>query len=136
MLFMSLGTKSYSQWFKGATNKVSNALSCHNNWDDEALTNIFCQFCPSQIPSHFKIVPLPKEITSWLIALLQKLPVNQLVKEKHTRSKLGCGNIGESTKSSLEMRTSSSNPSPGTSKSSSLELLPWLCVKNGFRTSS
>ena len=136
MLFMSLGTKSYSQWFKGATNKVSDAFSCNDDQDNKALTNIFCQFCPSQIPSHFKIVPLPKEITSWLIALLQKLPVNQLVKEKHTRSKLGCGNIGESTKSSLEMRTSSSNPSPGTSKSSSLELLPWLCVKNGFRTSS
>jgi hypothetical protein len=132
-LFKSLGIKSYSQLFKGATNEVSNASSRDDNRDDKALTNIFCQFCPSQIPSHFKKVPLPKEFTSWLIALLQKLPVNQLFKEKHTSSKLEHGNVGESTISSSETRTSSSNPSLGTSKSSSLELLPWLCVKDSFQ---
>jgi hypothetical protein len=114
-------------------NKVFGALSRNNGRDNEAFTNIFRQFCPSQIPSHFKIVPLPPKNTSWLIALLHKLPVNQLFKEKHTRSKLGHGNIGESTISSLETRTSSLNPSPNTSKSSSLELLPWLCVKDGFQ---
>jgi hypothetical protein len=68
-----------------------------------------------------------------LIALLQKLPLNQQFKEKHTRSKLGHGNIGESTISSSEPRTSLSNPSPGINKSSSLELFPWLCMKDGFQ---
>jgi hypothetical protein len=57
-LFMSLGNKSYGQWFQGVTNKVPNALSHDDNWNNEAFTNIFHQFCPSQIPSHFKIVPL------------------------------------------------------------------------------
>ncbi len=131
--FMFLGIKSYSQWFKGAMNKVSDALSRDNDQNDKALTNIFCQFCPSQILSHFKIVPLPKEITSWLIGLLQKLSMNQLFKEKHTRSKLGHGTVGESTISSLETRTSSWNTSPGTSKSISSELLPWLCMKDSFQ---
>jgi hypothetical protein len=73
---MSLGIKSYSQWFKGESNEVSDALSCDDDRDDEELINIFCAFCPSQIPSHFRIVPLLSKITSWLIALLQKLPVS------------------------------------------------------------
>jgi hypothetical protein len=74
---MSLGIKNYSQWFKGESNEVSDALSRNDDWDNEELINIFCAFCPSQIPSHFRIVPLPSKITSWLIALLQKLPMNQ-----------------------------------------------------------
>jgi hypothetical protein len=76
-LFMSLGIKNYSQWFKGESNEVLDALSRDNNRDDKELINFFCAFCPSQIPSHFRIVRLPRKITSWLIALLQKLPVNQ-----------------------------------------------------------
>ncbi len=39
-LFMSLGLKSYSQWFKGEANKVSDALSCDNNRSDDKLTKI------------------------------------------------------------------------------------------------
>ncbi len=76
-LFMSLGIKNYSQWFKAGSDEVSDALSCNDDWDDKELINIFHAFCPSQIPSHFRIVPLPRKITSWLIALLQKLPVSQ-----------------------------------------------------------
>ncbi len=52
-----------------------------------------------------QIVPLPNAIISWLIALLQKLPVNQLW------SKLGHGNVGDSTTISSERMTFSSNPS-------------------------
>ncbi len=90
-------------------------------------------YYPSQIPNHFKIVPLPNKITSWLIALMHKLPMNQQFKETHPRSKLGHGEDGEGTTKSSEMATSSSNPSPDTSKSSLLELLPWLCVKDSFQ---
>jgi hypothetical protein len=86
-LFISFGIKSYSQWFKGTSNEVSDALSCDDDSDDKELT-FFCINCPSQIPSHFKTVPLPNKITSWLIALLHKLTVNQQFKETHTRSKL------------------------------------------------
>jgi hypothetical protein len=131
-LLMSLGIKNYSQWFKGESNEVSNALSRDNNRDDEELINIFCAFCHSQIPSHFRIVPLPSKITSWLIALLQKLPVNQQFNEVHTQSKLGRGNNGASTTNALGTTTSSSNISHNINVSKSSEPLPWLCKKDGF----
>ncbi len=73
---MLLGLKSYSQWFKGELNEVADALSRDIDRNDGELTNIFCTFCKLQIPNHFKIQPLPKEITSWLTVLLLKLPVN------------------------------------------------------------
>jgi hypothetical protein len=41
MLFMSLGVKNFSQWFKGESNKVSDALSRDNDRDDKEPTNIF-----------------------------------------------------------------------------------------------
>ncbi len=132
-LFMSLGIKNYSQWFKGESNEVSNTLSCDDNRDDkELLINIFCAFCPSQIPSHFRIVPLPSKITSWLIALLQKSPVNQQFNEVHTQSKLGHGNDGASTTNALGTMTSSLNISHDINKSKSSEPLPWLCKKESF----
>jgi hypothetical protein len=67
-----------------------------------------------------------------LIALLQKLPVNQQFNEVHTRSKLGRGNNGASTTHALGTRTSSSNISHHINKSKSLEPLPWLCEKDSF----
>ena len=68
-------TKNYSQWFRGWMNDVSDALSRDDDRSDNELINIFLSFTPSQIPDHFKIVPLPREISSWLISLLQRLPV-------------------------------------------------------------
>ena len=40
-LFMLLGLKSYSQWFKGECNEVADTLSMDDNRSDEDLTNIF-----------------------------------------------------------------------------------------------
>jgi hypothetical protein len=131
-LFMSLGIKNYIQWFKGESDEVSNTLSHDNDRDDKELINIFCAFCPSQTPSHFRIVPLPSKITSWLIALLQKLPVNHQFNEVHMQSKLGHGNDGVSTTNALGTMTSSSNISHDINKSKSLEPLRWLCEKDGF----
>ncbi len=131
-LFMSLGIKNYSQWFKGESNEVSDALSRNDDRDDEELINIFRAFCPSQIPSHFRIVSLPRKITSWLIVLLQKLPMNQQFNEVHMRSKLGHGKDGASTTNALGTTTSSSNISHDINESKSLEPLPWLCEKDGF----
>jgi hypothetical protein len=131
--FMSLGIKNYSQWFKGESNEVSDTLSCNDDRDDKELINFFCAFCPSQIASHFRIVPLPSKITSWLIVLLQKLPVNQQFNEVHRRSKLGRGNDGASTTNALGTTTSSSNISHNINESKSSEPLPWLCKKDSFQ---
>jgi hypothetical protein len=72
--YMALGIRDYSQWFPGKENIVANSLSCNNIRSDEELTLIFCSHCPSQIPNHFKILPLPNKIISRLTALLHRLP--------------------------------------------------------------
>jgi hypothetical protein len=94
MHYMTLGIREYSQWFKGEANMVADALSCENNRSDKELTHIFRTHCPSQIPQHFEIQPLPNKIILWLTALLLKLPMNPQYNEKHTRTKLGCGTGG------------------------------------------
>ena len=58
--------KDYSQWFPGVQNEVADALSRDDNRSDENLTKILTTFCASQISSHFKIVPLSSEISSWV----------------------------------------------------------------------
>jgi hypothetical protein len=61
-LFMSLGIKNYSQWFKGESNEVSNALSRNNDWEDKELINIFCAFCPSQIQATSELYLCPAKL--------------------------------------------------------------------------
>ena len=88
---METGVKNYSQWFAGKFNDVSDALSRDDDRSDDELTSILRSFVPLQVPSHFEIVPLPNEISSWLTLLLQKLPVKEQLLEKHKRTKLGRG---------------------------------------------
>ena len=73
--------KDYSQWFPGAHNDVADALSRDDDRSDEDLINLLKTFCLSQMPSLFKIVPLPAEIVSFLISVLQKLPVKTQLRE-------------------------------------------------------
>jgi hypothetical protein len=75
--YLSRGIREYSQWFHGAENMVTDALSRDDDRSNEELINILCTHCPSQLPRHFKIVPLPSKITSWLTLLLLWLPVKQ-----------------------------------------------------------
>jgi hypothetical protein len=58
---MVLGIRDYSQWFLGKDNIIANILSRDDNRLDKELTLIFCTDCPSQIPDHFKILPLPNK---------------------------------------------------------------------------
>ncbi len=101
---MFLRLKSYSQWFKGEANEVSDALSCNDDRINDKLTNIIKTFCPSQVPSCFEIHRLPNKITSWLTALLLKLPVSKQLKEAHMRSKLGRGGAGKNILSLSESK--------------------------------
>ena len=133
MHYMTLGIREYSQWFKGEANVVADALSRDNDRSDEELTHIFRTHCPSQIPQHFEIQPLPNEIISWLTALLLKLPANPQYNEKHTRTKLGRGTGGQPTAVGLDSATHSSMTSPALQKSSSSVPLPWLCAKHDFQ---
>ena len=130
---LEFGVKDYSQWFPGEHNVVSDALSRDDDRSDQELTNIFKLFCSSQIPSHFKIVPLPAEIVSFLTSVLLKLPEKMQLQEKHTRTKLGRGPDGKNIASQSELvKTSSLTPFLGMTESDSWEPLPWLCAKEGF----
>jgi hypothetical protein len=89
--------------------------------------------CPSQIPEHFVIQPLHNKITSWLTALLLRLPVKLQLQEKHTRTKLGCGHDGQPTAAGLDPQTHSLTTSHATHESNSLGPSPWLCRKPSFQ---
>ena len=127
--FLDREIKDYSQWFRGRENVVADALSRDDDRTDEELTNILHTFCAQQTPKHFKILPLPKEISSWLISLLQRLSVKEQLQERHTRTKLGRGSDGASIANPLALSTSTSTASAGGSESGSWEPSPWLCVK-------
>jgi hypothetical protein len=133
ILLLKAGIKEYSQWFPGQENNVTDALLCDFDCSDAALTQILHDTCPSQLPQHFHIAPLPNEISSWLTSLLQKLPVREQLREAHTRTKLGRGDASPDTSSPSESATtSSSTPSQDPNEARSLVPLPWLSVKGDF----
>jgi hypothetical protein len=131
MDFNDHGIKSYSQWFPGKENIVADALSRDDDRSDEELTSILFRFAPHQMPNHFRIVPLPSEIVSWLTSLLSRLPVKEQYREVHTRTKLGRGDDGSNIAHQLDSTTPTLMDSTDTTKSSSWEPLPWLSVKEG-----
>ena len=51
--------KEFSQWFEEKKNQVADALSREFERSDYDLTNTLRSLFPSQLPEHFKIVPLP-----------------------------------------------------------------------------
>jgi hypothetical protein len=87
--YLQTGVREYSQWFHCVENKVADALSRDNDRLDDELTNIFRSHCPSQVPPHFEIVPLPIEIILWLTLLLLWLPQMKELAEVHRRTTLG-----------------------------------------------
>ncbi len=131
--YLSRGIREYSQWFCGAKNMVADALSWDGDRSDEELINILCTHCPSQLPQHFKIVPLPRKMTLWLTSLLLRLPVKQQLVEKHRRTKLWRGtNTPNGANNADSATTYSSMYSPDSTKLRSWAPLPWLSVKGGF----
>ncbi len=102
-LFIDTDVKGYIQWFAGKQNNVANALSQDWHRSDSKLTSIFRFHFPKQMPKYFKISPLPNKISSWLISLLQQLPMREQAAhnnkarawgrwEKYCRS-IGCSNF-------------------------------------------
>ena len=133
-IIMENKIKNYSQWFPAWMNDVSDALSWDDDRSDNKQINIFCSFTPSQIPAHFEIVPLPREISFWPILLLQRLPIKEQLLEQHTRTKPGRGQGGKTTADQLEfLRMNSSTTLPEVNESESWEPLPWLSLKGDFQ---
>ena len=84
-------------------NDVPDALYREDDRSDNELISIFRSFTHLQIPDNFKIVLLPREISSLLILLMQRLPVEEQLREIHTRTKLGRGEGGKTTADQLEL---------------------------------
>jgi hypothetical protein len=112
--------------FAGKLNNVADALSRDWHQDDEELTSILRIHFPQQMPTHFKISPLPNKINSWMILLLQRLPVNEQLREEHMMTNLALGPDGKSTASQLDAETFSWTASASKSEFFCLERLPWL----------
>ena len=134
LLFINNDIKEYSQWFEGKKNQVADALSREFERSDTELTDILRSLFPSQLPQHFKIVPLPKEISSWLTSSLQKLPVKEQLQETHTRAKLDHGDdtYCTSNRSDSDMM-STSTPLQEPNEIGSCALSPWLCGRRDFQ---
>ena len=106
--------KTYSQWFPGEENDVSDSLSRDFHLSDDELTNLYLSQIPSQTPQDFNIRPLPQEIESWLYALLRQLPEMTQSPEQHQKSKLvhGLGGASLSNSSNMTKTNSSTNYRP------------------------
>ncbi len=81
----------FSQWFPGEENGVSDACSRDFHLNDDELTHLILTFLPNQVPFGFKIFPLPIEISSWLICMLQNQPQKEQWNQVQTPSKLSLG---------------------------------------------
>ncbi len=132
--YLSHEIQEFSQWFREADNQVADALSWDDDRTDKELTKILRSHCPSQVPPHFKIVPLPSEIISWLTLLLQRLPQKPESAEEHMRTTLGCGPATPNTATaSASTETISLIECPDSTELLSWGLSPWLYVKGDFR---
>jgi hypothetical protein len=133
-LFMDEDIKGYSQWFAGKLNNVADALSRDWHLSTDELTFLLHRHFPQQTPTHFEISPLPKEISSWLTSLLQRLPVNEGLREEHTTTNLALGDAGKNTASPSAAPISTWTVYPNRNESSCSERLPWLLGADGSRT--
>jgi hypothetical protein len=132
--FMSHKIREYSQWFLGTKNRVADALSRDMDRTDDEITQILFWHVPSQVPTSFKIVPLPNRIVSWMTLLLQRLPTNPQYNEVHTMTTLGCGKDGSNTATPQDSQEMSSlQTSMNNNKHTFSAVLPWLSVKGDFR---
>ncbi len=94
--------------------------------DGKELTSILCLHFPQQMPTHFKTSLILNKISSWLILLLHRLPMNVWLQEKHMMTRLELEHNGTSTASQSDVETSSWTASASKNESSCSEHLPWL----------
>ena len=123
---MDAKIKGYSQWFARNLNNLTDALSRDWHLDGKELTSILRLHFPQQTPTHFLISSLPSEINSWLVLLLQRLPVKERLWENHMATNLAPGPDGRNTATQLDVETSSWLASASKKESSCSEHMSWL----------
>ena len=127
----------YSQWFQGKLNIEADSLSRDTHLTDDELTHLLTSSPACQLPPNFRIVPLPNEITSWLISLARSLPVRKQLQRPLTRSTLSLGSAGKHSSSPSESTaTPFLTPSTQHTAQSSSAPLPTPCERPPFRGQS
>ena len=79
----------YSQHVPGKQNVIADSLSRDHHVPDDILTQSLSRLLPEQIPSNFRMVELPTEITSWICSLRACLTAPTVSPQVRNRSKLG-----------------------------------------------
>ena len=93
-LAMDNKIKLYSQWFPGALNIIPDLLSRDWHLSDDEILALLTHLFPNQLHPNFRIVPIPKEIDSFLCSVLQDLPFQEARQKKHKTSGFGLGDSG------------------------------------------
>jgi hypothetical protein len=74
---MDANDKRYSQWSAQKLNNAVDALTQDWHRNENKLNSILCFHLSKQMPKHSELSLPPNEISSWLISLLQWLPVRE-----------------------------------------------------------
>ena len=118
----------YRQWFKGADNDVADSLSRDAYFLSNRSHELFLRkTAPSQVPKHFNIRPVPKEICLFITSTLQLLPVQQHRFKARKPSELAHSNTGLLSSLASELSKYTSTVLPSTSKILSCLPLPKPC---------
>ena len=109
-MLIETNTMLHSQWFQGKRNPEADSLSRDADLSDADLTKLLLSSPECQLPSNFRIAPLPNEIASWIVSQARTLPVRkQLLQRPLPRSTLSRGAAGLSSCSSSGPGTTSSS---------------------------
>ena len=91
-LMINADSTIYAQHQTGKHNTIADILSrWHFLTDIELLTFLRSQFS-TQLPTNFQISPVPNEITSWIISMLQNLQTTAASRSRHTTTRVERGN--------------------------------------------
>ena len=93
-MLIETNTMLCSQWFQGKRNPEADSLSRDTDLSDADLTKLLLSSPECQLPSNFRIAPLPNEITSWIVSQARTLPIRKQLQRPQPRSTLSRGAAG------------------------------------------
>jgi hypothetical protein len=93
----------YTQWFKGSWNLVTDSLSRDVHFLSPELHEKFLhKTIQKQLPPNFHIATLPEEISSFIISILQQLPVKKQRLKPQKLSELVLSKLGRLSSAVLD----------------------------------
>ena len=99
----------YATHIAGSKNNIADALSRDFNLNNIQLTNAIHSHYIEQVPKNFKIVPLPKHLSSWIVSILESQTVEQASHKAHQKNTQEISENGKCFAKKLESKTHFSN---------------------------